>query len=911
MTPCERWSNIIHRVFYFAENEEIAVVGEQLPAKRAAENENTYVEKPMGEMRVSVRRLVEFLLREGDIDNRHQAGSETAMQEGSRIHRMLQKRMGSEYQAEVPLKGFFPADGYVLVVEGRADGILDVPEKLMVDEIKGTYRDLNHLRRPVPVHLAQAKCYAYLINQQKKREKVQVRMTYCNIETEDIRYFHEEYTAGELTEWFEGLIGEWRKWSDHAWKWRGIRQNSLNALEFPFPYRDGQKDLVSYVYQTIYHRKKLFIEAPTGVGKTISTIFPAMKAMSRDMGERLFYLTAKTIARTVADDTIELLREQGLRFKSIVLTAKEKICFMEQTECNPEHCPYAKGHYDRVNDAIFDLISHKDRFSREVIEEYAQKHQVCPFELALDVSLFADAIICDYNYLFDPHVYLKRFFESGGGDYLFLIDEAHNLLERGREMYSAELVKEDFLALKRVVQEEVLAQMEGAAKEKRKKETAKSDENVQLTLEMTGLSLEASQLEKPVKSRKKKIARSIFLREGYAEKIIHHLEKCNKELLLFKRECEKEMVVEEIDGFVNALNRLYGCLSDYLSEQEEETVTCREDLLEFYFEISHFLDIYERVDEHYVKYVQMREDGSFLMKLFCVNPRENLKECMLRGRSSILFSATLLPIQYYKELLGGEKEDYEVYAKSVFDNEKRALFISNDVTTKYSRRSPEEFYNIARYIHCVVSSRAGNYMVFFPSYAFLQSVYDIYVTEFPMEGRECIRQREMMTEEEKEFFLSRFQGNEKLDLSSIIQMEVEEEEEAETLVGFCVLGGIFSEGIDLKNDRLIGAVVVGTGLPQVGYEKELLKEYFDERGENGFDYAYRFPGMNKVLQAAGRVIRTQEDVGVIALLDERFLQASYRKLFPREWEHAEVVNAKLLETKLERFWDSWGKYGNS
>lgn len=887
-------------------------MGEQLPVKKAADNENTYVEKPVGELRVSVRRLVEFLLREGDIDNRHQAGAENAMQEGSRIHRMLQKRMGSDYQAEVSLKTQFPADGYNIVVEGRADGILDVREKLMIDEIKGTYRDLNRMKRPVAVHLAQAKCYAYLYTRQKPRDRVQVRLTYCNIETEDIRYFYEEYDLQELEKWFLELLKEYRKWSDFTWKWGGIRQASLEAVQFPFPYRDGQKDLVSYVYQTIYHRKKLFIEAPTGVGKTISTIFPAMKAMSKGMGERMFYLTAKTIARTVADDTIELLRKQGLRFKSIILTAKEKICFQEKMECVPDRCPYAKGHYDRINDAIYDLITHEDRFSREKIEEYAMKHQVCPFEMALDVSLFADAIICDYNYLFDPHVYLKRFFESGGGDYLFLIDEAHNLLERGREMFSAELVKEDFLSLKRVVKDEIATELEGAKTEKRKKKTDKMEENTQLTLELTGLSPMVSSAEKPEKQGKKQKAKSIFVREGYADKITYHLEKCNKELLLLKRDCETAMVVEEIDDFVNALQRLYACTSDYLSEQEEETVSCREELLDFFFEMAHFLEIYERVDEHYVKYVQMREDGTFLLKLFCVNPKENLKECMLRGRSSILFSATLLPIQYYKELLGGDKEDYEVYAKSVFDNEKRALFIANDVTTKFTRRSPEEFYNIARYINSVVSSRAGNYMVFCPSYAFMRSVFETFMTEFPDDDRECIMQQEIMSEEEKELFLGRFKGNEGLDLGALINMEIEEETEkqAGTLVGFCVLGGVFSEGIDLREDSLIGAVIVGTGLPQVGYEKELLKSYFDERGENGFDYAYRFPGMNKVLQAAGRVIRTQEDVGVITLLDERFLQGSYRKTFPREWEHYEVVNVELLERRLERFWDSWGKYGN-
>lgn len=880
----------------------------ELSAGKRPDNANTEAEKPMGEITVSVRRLVEFILRAGDIDNHHQGGGESAMQEGSRIHRMIQKRMGSEYQAEVSLKGRFPADGYELVVEGRADGIVDIPGKVMIDEIKGTYRELSHLKRPDPLHLAQAKCYAYLYAMQKGHQELQVRITYCNIETEDIRYFYEEIRFDALQDWFMALLGEYRKWSDHMWKWQGIRQESLERMEFPFPYRDGQKDLVTYVYQTIYHKKKLFIEAPTGVGKTISTIFPALKAMSRRMGEKLFYLTAKTIARTVADDTLEILRGNGLRFKSIVLTAKEKICFQEKMECNPENCPYAKGHYDRINAAIYDMLTREDRFSREKLEEYAKKHRVCPFEMGLDMSLFADGIICDYNYVFDPHVYLRRFFESGGGDYLFLIDEAHNLLERGRKMYSAELIKEDFLALKRAVTE--FSQLEKAQAVALEEQEEEQGDDGQITLAIAGM---PSMVPAPKKKKrtKKKMAKSIFVREEYSEKMAFYLEKCNKELLLLKKECDTAMVVEEIDDFVNAVIKLYGIFSDYLEEQEQEPVPLREELLDFYFQLAHFLDIYERVDENYVKYVQIMEDGCFMLKLFCVNPRNNLKECMLRGRSSILFSATLLPIQYYKELLGGEPEDFEVYAKSVFDNEKRALFIANDVTSKYSRRSEEEFRHIASYIDATVRSRRGNYMVFCPSYAFQQKIYDLFVENYAGDEVECVIQREIMTEEDRETFLGYFkvgeEENSTLLFEDVLNIEVEIEE-PKTLVGFCVLGGIFSEGIDLRKDSLIGAIIVGTGFPQVCFERELLKEYFDKREENGFDYAYRYPGMNKVLQAAGRVIRTQEDVGTIVLLDERFLQISYRKLFPREWDHYEVVNRELLETKMERFWDSWGKY---
>lgn len=822
------------------------------------------------EVRISVRSLVEFILRSGDIDNRKASAPENAMQEGSRIHRMIQRRMGPEYQAEVGLRyvyrvenciglgvdhsmtvdgggdaeqpDAYEKDGYEIIVEGRADGII-TQEDVTIDEIKGTFHDLKKMKAAVPVHLAQAKCYAYIYAEQKKIEKIRVRMTYCHIETEELRYFYYDFTYVELRQWFHDVMEQYRKWADYSFLWQQVRQSSIKALDFPFPYREGQKDLVTYVYQTIYHKRKLFIEAPTGVGKTVSTVFPAVKAMGQGMCEKIFYLTAKTITRTVADHTFSLLRERGLKLKSVILTAKDKICFMEETECNPEYCPYAKGHYDRINDAMYDLLIHEDNYNREKIEEYAGKHQVCPFEMCLDMSLFSDAVICDYNYLFDPHVYLRRFFTDGvRGEYIFLIDEAHNLVERGREMYSAVLRKEDFLELKKKV-------------------------------------------------------------KAYDERIAKNLDKCNKELLALKKECENYKIEEYIDTFVRALIRLSSAMDDYLEDHEDSPV--RKDILEFYFEISHFLEMYELVDENYVTYSELESDGSFILKLFCVNPAKNLQECMMRGRSTILFSATLLPIQYYKTLLGAAEGDYEVYARSVFQPEKLGLYIGSDVTSKYTRRSSEEYYRIASYIHNIVEKRHGNYMLFFPSHAFLKEVYDIYQHFFNREETvECIVQEDYMNEQAREEFLSRFMGNEDCDLNALIQMEIEIEEE-KSLLGFCVMGGIFSEGIDLKNDSLIGAVIVGTGLPQVCNEREILKNYFDGWGENGFDYAYRYPGMNKVLQAAGRVIRTVDDFGIVALLDERFLTPAYQRLFPREWHNHEIVTVDRIGRRIERFWDEW------
>lgn len=797
------------------------------------------------EIHVSVRELVEFILREGNIDNRRTGGADNAMQEGGRIHRMIQKRMGSTYHAEVPLKHSYNAGSYTISVEGRADGIIDAENDtlVVVDEIKGTYKELHKIKQAVPVHLAQAKCYAYIYATQHSLDKIGVRMTYCNMDTEEIKYFHEEYENSELTEWFQHLMQEYKKWADFQFEWREKRTQSIKKLIFPYVYRPGQKELATYVYQTIFHKRKLFLEAPTGVGKTLSTVFPAVKSMGEGLSEKIFYLTAKTITRTVAENCLTLLRQQELRIKSVTITAKEKICPLEETECNPEHCPYAKGHFDRINDAMYELLMHEDAFTREKIEEYAQRYQVCPFEMCLDMSLFSDVVVCDYNYVFDPKVYLKRFFAEGTrNQYTFLIDEAHNLVERGREMYSAMLIKEDFLRLKKLVKEE-------------------------------------------------------------SPKMERQLQKCNQELLTLKRQCVDYKEEDMIASFVMALTRLYSTMDDYLDGHEDSPI--RKDVLDFFFQIGQFLNIYEIVDENYMIYSYFLSNGEFALKLFCVNPSANLQERMQKGRSTILFSATLLPIQYYKKLLGAEEGDYEVYAQSTFQEEKRALFLASDVTSKYTRRTDDEYQRIAGYINEIVQQRYGNYMIFFPSHAFLRRIYEVFMERyFDEKYMECVVQEDYMNEADREAFLQRFQVEEvQPEHMENIQMNIEVEEKC--LIGFCVLGGIFSEGIDLRKDSLIGALIVGTGIPQVCSERELLKKFFDAQGENGYDYAYRYPGMNKVLQSAGRVIRTSEDIGVIALLDERFLTASYQRLFPREWSSYQVVTIDTIGKRTERFWNEW------
>lgn len=803
------------------------------------------------EIQISVRNLVEFILREGDIDNRHGGAPETAMQEGGRIHRMIQKRMGITYEAEVPLRQIWELENYCIIIDGRADGVIREDGRVIIDEIKGTYRDIHRMEKPESVHLAQAKCYAYIVAAHEQLNEIGVRMTYCNMDTEEIRYFHENFTFQTLKKWFEELMTAYRKWADFEFEWKIKRKDSIKALCFPFSYREGQKELATHVYHTICHKRKLFIQAPTGVGKTISTVFPAVKAVGEDKADKIFYLTAKTITRTVAEKTFEILKKQGLRYKTLTLTAKEKICRMEETQCNPEYCPYAKGHYSRINDAIYDMLLCEDTFDREKIEEYAEKHRVCPFEMSLDMSLFSDAVICDYNYLFDPYVHLKRFFVEGTkGPYLFLVDEAHNLVERGRTMYSSEIVKEDFLALKHLIL-------------------------------------------------------------PYETKLEKYIDRCNKQLLAIKKETEGLRVLESVGVLDMEIARLHGAISTFL---EDDDCPVHDQILDFYFVLSRYLDVSEKVNENYVTYAHFREDGSFMVKKLCVNPAERLKECMNQGVAAILFSATFLPIQYHKQLLGGNERDFEVYARSSFSPEQMKLVIGKDVTSKYTRRSEREYYQIAAYIHAIVKQKQGNYMIFCPSHAFLEEVYAAYSQFFHDPALEYMMiQSDHMTEAERETFLHCFETAEEHvfengcvligdHYSDAASENTAMRQKERSVLGFCVLGGIFSEGIDLKGESLIGAIIVGTGLPQICEERELLKQFFDDEGKNGFDYAYRYPGMSKVLQAAGRVIRTMSDRGVIALLDERFLQKSYLKLFPREWEGYLALGIDACGEEIADFW---------
>lgn len=775
------------------------------------------------EIRISVRSLVEFILRSGDLDSRRGAMDKEAMQKGSRLHRKIQRQMGGNYRPEVPLKYDIEYEDVVLRIEGRADGIFTEDGKTCIDEIKGVYRKVETLESAVPVHRAQAMCYAFITADQENLEEIDVQMTYANLDTEEIRRFRETLTRTFLKNWFQDLVDQYHKWVSYRQLWKEKRDASMKKLEFPFSYRKGQREMVTGVYHAVSSKKQIFVQAPTGVGKTMSSVFPAVRAVGEGKGEMIFYLTAKTITRTVAQDAFEILRQRGLLFQTVTITAKEKLCCCEKPECTPEKCPYAKGHFDRVNEAVYELWTSEQFFSREKIIAQAEKFKVCPFEMCLDLSLWVDGVICDYNYVFDPNVHLKRFFgENVSGEYIFLIDEAHNLVERGREMYSASLAREDIVKVRKFI--------------------------------------------KP-----------------YSPKLYRVLGRVAKQLLELKKESDPCLVMENTGTLPLTLLQVQGEMDRLLEEPPSQEVV--DGILELYFDIRDFLNISELTDENYVIYGAAGEDGKYRVHLYCVNPAANLQEYLSKGRSAVFFSATLIPMQYYRSLLSTREDDYGIYVRSPFDQKNRRILICADVSSRYTRRGYGEYRKIAEYIARMAWQKKGNYMVFFPSYRLMEDVFHVYEEEFSSDWVRCICQTSSMNEREREDFLEEFK-----------------DQKEETLLGFCIMGGIFSEGIDLMGDRLIGAAIIGTGLPQVSLERELLKQYYDKRGECGFDHAYRYPGMNKVLQAAGRVIRTREDKGTILLMDERFLNTDYRMLFPAEWEDAAVCRLGNVEQYLKQFW---------
>lgn len=773
-------------------------------------------------VRISVRNLIEFVMRSGDIDNRFRDNAR--MIEGIRAHQAIQKKYGKNYKKEYSLKNTTTIDNVEFKVEGRADGLLEEDDGFLIDEIKSTTRSLDEIDDSNNLHWAQAMCYAYFYANDNNLTFMYISLTYVSVEDYSTKIFKRKFSFEELKNFYYKLLYDYLNFSKILAQNQAKRDQSIRNLDFPYKtYRKGQKKMAYAVYKSILDSKKLFVDAPTGIGKTISTVFPSIKSMGEDLTDKIFYLTSKNTQAKEAIKSLKILEKQGLYIKAISINSKEKICLNDQVKCNPVDCPFAKGHFDRVNDALKDILENEEIMDYNIITSYAEKHRLCPFEFELDIASYADFIACDYNYVFNPNTYLKRFFDDPIDRYIFLIDESHNLLERSRDMYSFSFDHIRF---------------EDLAKK-----------------------LDGKKHRKIIKSLKEIVK---LFEDNYK----NH----GKKLYYYQK--------DQIEDFDKAFLKLLKPLQKFLVEEKENPDY--DDFLELFFDINKYIRISERYSFGFYTIISFNEEKNAInYQIKCVDPSDVLKNTYKFARSSIFFSATLSPMPYFMEILGAS-DSLKLRLDMPFCQDNYAIFL-REISTRYRDRE-QNIGVISQSIHEFIKSKKGNYFIFFPSYAYLNEIYEFYKEKF---DDEILIQDRYMSELESQKFLQKF------DYYS-----------AKT--AFVVLGGIFSEGVDLIGERLIGAMIISVGMPGVSNERNLIKTHFDQISKNGFDYSYTYPGLNKVYQAAGRVIRGEEDKGIIYLLDDRFNNYKYKNLYPKHWKNKglTIVNDSLtFKKQTNRFWE--------
>lgn len=783
--------------------------------------------------KVAVRTLVEYALRSGDLEFVFSGPSRRL--EAQRAHQKLQKERPDGYTAEVSVSHSIETSRYVLTIGGRIDGVFACPDgRTVIEEIKTTIRDdFDSPERSGlenQLHWGQVKVYAFIYAVQNNLAEIDTRLTYYHMDSGRTLEKEKRFTINELTSFFDSLSETYIRWANTLHDHYMARNESLAGKGFPYPnYRAGQRAMAADVYRTIRNGGQLIVQAATGIGKTMAALFPAIKHIGEATLSRVFFLTARTTGRAAAEQAVDHMREQGLKLKSLTITAKDAICFTPGAICGPDECACARGHFDRIREAVEDLFK-QDAFNRNVIEQCARKHNVCPFQLSLEISLFSDLIICDYNYAFDPAVSLKQFFEEGSEKYGLLIDEAHNLADRSREMFSADINKEPFF-----------------------------------------------QLRKAAGGKKTKLYRIL-----------------SKLLNLFK-EYEKLAAYEDTRCVeTNPIEEMYAPLRQFHKTAEKRLMgESRADglddqaLLDLYFRVGWFLRIWDTYDETYA--VCFSKYGRNLkIRLFCMDPSGRLRQILDRAAATVLFSATMTPTDYFKSILGCRETAKTLTLPSPFPPDHLSVFVSDRTSTYYKDRE-KTIPEVCRIILSLIEQRKGNYLAYFPSYHYMQMACEWYEKYNTFKDRSdpvrVIAQTPGMNDAEKQQFLDCFQ-----------------QDNEETVIGFAVMGGLFGEGIDLAGERLCGAVIVGVGLPAITPERELIKSYFMKTNRGGFEYAYLYPGINRVLQAAGRVIRSETDRGVVLLIDRRFGSYKYRSLLPSTWRPSTVSNMRTFLKDLNTFW---------
>jgi len=772
--------------------------------------------------RISVRALVEHILRRGDLSMSFDISSRPYPFNSNRMHQKIQRSRPYPYSTEVPVSYYEENERFALHLQGRIDGLYKFAASTVIEEIKTTSKSLDDfIDESNSLHWAQIKVYAAIYTKVNNLDRITTQLTYGHIETGEIRTYFQEYQSDELEVFFLDLIEKYFQWIKKIEDWHEERNQSISSSNFPFEsFRDGQHQMIKDVLSIIEYAEQIIIQAPTGIGKTVAVLYPAINALAAGHIQKIFYLTSRTTGRLIAEKTLAELKESGLRIKYVSLTAKEKICFTPDINCSGDECEFAKGYYNRIMDAR-ESIFFVDAFTTEKIREIASKHRICPFELSFDLALWVECVICDLNYMFNPQVNMRSLIQEKSLDCTFLIDEAHNLVDRSRDMFSAQIKKSQFLELRRRIKN-------------------KNSEVYKIAGEINSQLLE--------------------IKKALGD------ENCA---------CEEERP----KGLLPLLKRFTSSIERWISSHPGTPLV--QQMLDLYFMVNWFLRTSESFDKNYTTCFEKKQHN-LRVRLFCIDPADQLREAFERANSVVLFSATITPISYFAQILGFKNTTEYRILPSPFPQKNLCVLVSDSISTLYRYRSQTK-EALIQAIGNLIDMKKGNYMVYFPSYEYLRMVYALYQDAFP--HHRLLRQTHQMTDEEKREFLKNFSTA-----------------TSHTLVGFGVMGGIFGEGIDLAGDRLTGAVIVGVGLPGISLERELILRHFSDQQMPGFDYAYRYPGMIRVLQAAGRVIRTENDRGVILLIDRRYSQPRYNSLLPREWRVQRVKDLNQMRQILDEFW---------
>ena len=720
-------------------------------------------------------------------------------------HARVYSRRSESYQREYLVETAHHERGVNLRLRGRADGV-DLASGL-VEEIKTCRVNPEGIPEAVNrLHMSQARVYAALVAAEQNLDGLEVRLTWFNIDTDDEFHLSEHCDRAQLQAYLDDTLALFSNWLALLASEKSARQRSLENLDFPHgEFRSGQRDIAELVYKCVDQSGQLLVEAPTGIGKTAAVLYPALKAMAAEKHEAIAFVTARTVGRRTAEECLSLMSEQGLRLNSLSLTAKESICFSPGKACHGDDCPFASGYYDRLPAAMGEAVQ-TGILRRHEIETIARRHEVCPYQLAIDLMPWIDVVVADAHYLFSFHAGVARLMEQGERRWSVLIDEAHNLPERARSMFSGGLGKAELMRVKKV-----------------------SSPMVKRSLERVNRAMLALQ------------------KENWPDQDI--------------RSSLPVSLINSLGDFVAAVG---AAMAD-----DVRFVPRNPQLMNFYFAVLQWLRIAEHWGDEYRLELQ-RGEGSqgLLLRLNCLDPSRLLAGSYAKAHALVFFSATLSPQGWMGQLLGLNQSAVFRRLVSPFQSDQLKVVLETAIDTRYKQRQAST-PALANRLHSFLSNTQGNCIVYFPSYRYLRSTLELMEASFPgMQGRLLWRQQPEQSE---------------ADRNSLFQAL----EENRNVAAFCILGGVFSEGIDLPGDLLTSVAIVGVGLPQVGTEREQLRQWYEQSYGQGFEYAYLYPAMQKVDQALGRVVRAASDRGNALLIDSRYGWPTYRELLPPWWDYTE------------------------